>query len=289
MKIGIYANLDKSKVVDALPRLFDLFQSQRIRPVVSNDLLKKFNPGDEAAVAVDFTALPEQADIIMTLGGDGTILSAARLIGDRGVPILGVNLGGLGFLTEVSIEELQAAIRRLLQGDYLIEKRMVLAAEIMNNGRIITHHALNDLVFSRGRNVRMLELTVYIDDEFFNTYESDGLIISTPTGSTAYSLSSGGPIVTPSMHCLILNPICPHALTVRPIVISPESSVKIDIQKPQTHFQLTVDGQVKAETAEGSRISVRKADFDLGLVSFSEHSFFDRLREKLQWGRLPYK
>ncbi|MBN2414428.1 NAD(+)/NADH kinase [bacterium] len=289
MKIGVYANLDKPNVVAALPRLFSLFESNSIESVVSNKLIKLYNPGTASVNAVDPALMPDIADIIVTLGGDGTILSAARLIGDRNVPILGINLGGLGFLTEVSIEELQPALRRLRDNDYLIDKRMVLHADIATEGKILTYYALNDLVLSRGSSLRMLEMSVYIDDEFFNTYESDGLIISTPTGSTAYSLSSGGPIVAPSLHSIILNPICPHAITVRPIVISAESEIKVEIHTSQALMQMTVDGQVQAETAEGSRITMRKARFEIGLISFSEHTFFTRLREKLQWGRLPYK
>jgi len=289
LKIGIYANIEKPKVVDLLPDLFLWLEEHEIETVISHNLTDQYNSNFEYIEMASIEQLPRLSDIIITLGGDGTILSAARLIGDAGKPILGINLGGLGFLTEVSIDGIYAAIERVLQHDYVIEKRMVLAAVLFGNGENQHFFGLNDIVVFRGDTVRLLYLKVYIDDEYFNTYESDGLIMSTPTGSTAYSLSSGGPIVVPGLNSIILNPICPHALTVRPTVISSHSRIRLEIQESLHPVQLTADGQVTAETNSCTSIEIQRADFDIGLIKFSESTFFDRLREKLQWGSLPYK
>ena len=253
--------------------------SERLKETLALDV-----PG---LTAVPMEAMVDHCDILFSLGGDGTILGAARLVGNREIPILGINLGGLGFLTEIAADRFGAALDSVLAGRYSLCRRMVLEARREDNGTV--HHALNDLVFSRGSSPRMLHLEVSIDGVFFNTYLSDGVIAATPTGSTAYSLSSGGPIVLPTLDAIILNPICPHALTVRPTVIPPGSKLVFTPREADGETQLIVDGQSMVPLKDRPRVSVQKADFHVRLIDLHETTFYDRLREKLQWGRLPLK
>lgn len=290
MHLGIYVNIDKQDAISLLPELFSWLQERDIDVSVSRDVAEKLGKLRNNVRAVPRKDLPSDADMILALGGDGTILTAARLVAPLGKPVAGVNFGGLGFLTEIPLNDLYPSLERLLKGDYTIEKRMILTTTVNRRNTGDEHYfALNDVVIFRGNSLRMLKLKVHIDGEFFNTYISDGLIIATPTGSTAYSLSSGGPIVVPYLQSIILNPICPHALTVRPTLIAADSNISVEIAAPSKQVQLTVDGQEEVDTCGGTKVEVRRAPFDLNLVTFAENSFFDRLREKLQWGGLPHK
>ena len=212
-------------------------------------------------------------------------LSVARVIGMRRVPILGVNLGGLGFLAETTIKELYKTLEYIFAGKYQIEQRMMLNTSIQRRGKIIeAHNALNDVVVSKGALSRILKLKVFIGDTYITTYMSDGLIISTPTGSTAYSLSAGGPVVSPNVKAIILTPICPHTLSNRPLIISEDNKVSIEIGPDSGELSLTIDGQVGLQLYPRDRVLVKKAASRVNLITHYDTDYFQILRRKLRWG-----
>ena len=223
--------------------------------------------------------------MIIVLGGDGTLLSVARLVGDHEVPILGVNLGGLGFLTEITLEELYRVLERVMQGDFATDERVVLNAAVIRRGeRMAEFIVLNDAVINKGALARIIDLETTINGEYLTTFKSDGLIISTPTGSTAYNLSAGGPIVYPSLHCIIITPICPHTLTNRPIVIPDDVEIRAMLKTKQQEVILTLDGQQGFTLEFEDVVEVRKAEGRILLIKSPYRHYFELLREKLKWG-----
>lgn len=233
--------------------------------------------------------LVARSDAIIVIGGDGTLLSVARSIGSGRTPILGVNLGSLGFLTELTLDDLYPAIDALLNGNCTIQRRMRLKAEIIRNGTVEARHdILNDIVVNKSALARILDINVTVNGHFMTTYKADGLIVSTPTGSTAYSLSAGGPIIDPSMDAVILCPICPHTLTNRPVVIPGGSAIEVGLVNNHGDVYVTIDGQVGEPFRPGDRILVRRSPHPLRMIQFPEKDYFDVLRRKLKWGgRVP--
>jgi NAD+ kinase len=229
--------------------------------------------------------LPGQADLLIVLGGDGTLLSAARLVSDRPVPILAVNLGGLGFLTTVPLDDLYEILEEVFLGKSRISERVMLEAQVVREGSIIRQQiALNDAVLNKAALARIMDVALHVDGEYVTTYKADGLILSTPTGSTAYSLSAGGPIVHPAVEAFVVTPICPHTLTNRPLVIPDAAQIEIDFQAEDGTVFLTLDGQVGIELVKGDRVIVRKAAEKLRLVIPSKKTYYQVLRSKLKWG-----
>jgi NAD+ kinase len=234
-------------------------------------------------------ALAQGADLIVVLGGDGTLLSIARLIGERETPILGINLGGLGFLTEITTDEAQAALARVLAGDYETDRRITLEATVESHaegGRAVhreSFRALNDVVINKRALGRMLELNVIADGQRFTTYRADGLIMATPTGSTAYALSAGGPIVFPSLEVVVLAPICPHTLSNRPVVLPDSFDIEVRVKTDDDGAMLTVDGQQTARITSADALHVRRGKHAVVLVR-SSHAYFEIWRNKLRWG-----
>jgi NAD+ kinase len=222
--------------------------------------------------------------MVLTFGGDGTILSTVREIGTHSIPILGIKIGGMGFLADLNPDELFASLENILQGDYRIVERMVLRADISNSGGADTYFALNDFVLDKGAMPRVIRIKTYIDDEFLNNYIGDGLIISSPTGSTAYSLAAGGPILPPTMQAIIINPISPHSLAARPVVVPADRSISVQVEFTPESVWLSGDGQIGRELKQNERITFRKADHVVKLVTFHDRSFYDVLRAKLHWG-----
>jgi len=229
-------------------------------------------------------ALAEEADLIVVLGGDGTLLSVARRTGAR-VPLLGINMGELGFLTEVAEEEAMHMLRRVLAGDYEVDRRMTLSAALERGGRAMQRfRALNDVVVSNGALARIVRCSVSVDGLPFTTYRADGLIVATPTGSTAYSLSVGGPIVEPTVEVLLVSPISPHTLSNRPVVLRPQAVVRIEIDRGHQDAILTVDGQEGTPLAGGDVVVVRRGRVPVSLVRSPDRTHYDVLRSKLGWG-----
>jgi NAD+ kinase len=228
--------------------------------------------------------VPDETQLVIVLGGDGTLLSAARAIGGRDIPLFAVNLGGLGFLTAITVEELYTELERSFHREYRLGRRRMLDCDLIRNGEVIgSYSALNDVVITKTMIARMIDLNAYVDSHFVSTFKADGLIIATPTGSTAYSLSAGGPIIFPSVGCICLTPICPHMLTNRPVIVSDTSVIYIDSRSEDGTF-LTIDGQVGEPISKGDRIVCRSSSKTINLIRPPKMLFFDVLREKLKWG-----
>lgn len=227
-------------------------------------------------------------DLLLTLGGDGTLLRGARIVAPFGIPVLGINLGRLGFLTSVSREEVDEALARLVAGEMALDERMVLRieAETSEGRRHGEYFAVNDVVLHRGGVARMIRMMVHAHGEEVGTYSADGIILATPTGSTAYSLSAGGPIVPPSIDCIIATPICPHTLAVRPLVLSASETITVEVLTPTEGLILTIDGQHGEALRPGDRLVVCRAESTLRLVRLPGQTFFSTLRRKLAWGDL---
>ncbi len=228
--------------------------------------------------------LPDGCDLIIVLGGDGTLLSAARVVAGKNIPLFAVNLGNLGFLTAIQVEELYPELERVLDGRHELERRAMADCELRRGGEAIASYcALNDVVITKSELARMIDLDTYVDGHFVAAYKADGLIISTPTGSTAYSLSAGGPVVFPSVSAFCITPICPHMLTNRPVIVPDTSVIEISNHAAEGIF-LTIDGQVGEPLSSGDRIICRSSPNCIELVRPPQLLFFDVLREKLKWG-----
>jgi NAD+ kinase len=241
--------------------------------------LHELVPGTERLV--DYGAV----DALLTLGGDGTFLRGARLLAGREIPVLGVNLGHLGFLTACGGDEAEGALRRFVSNDYVAESRMMLEVQLSRSGVDLENwYALNDVVLHQGGKARVIRLVIDANGERIASYAADGLIVATPTGSSAYSLSSGGPIVHPELDSIILTPVAAHTLTVRPLLLSPTTTVSLRVSDDASEQLITVDGQESAEFVYGDVVSVRRADRRVTLVRFPETTFFARMRHKLSWG-----
>lgn len=239
----------------------------------------------ERGKARTLSVLTGSVDLILVLGGDGTLLGVAREMTSRPVPILGVNLGSLGFLTETTLEEMEGVIGDVLEGRYEIEERMMLQASMVRGRKKIQdRRLLNDVVINKSALARILEMNVKIDRNFVTAYHADGLIISTPTGSTAYSLSAGGPIVHPSLRAFGITPICPHTLTNRPLVVPDSVRIEVTLQSGAEDVYCTMDGQIGLPMKSGDRLRIRRAAASLPLIISRRRNYFDVLRRKLSWG-----
>jgi len=228
----------------------------------------------------------DEADLVVVLGGDGTILSTARLLGRREVPVLGINYGSLGYLTEFRIEEMFVSLEKVLRGDYEIDRRSMLTVENETSaGREFIGRVLNDVVVNKSVLARIIEIEVSFDSFFVNRFRADGLIVSTPTGSTAYNLSAGGPIIYPSVDAIVITPICPFTLTNRPIVIPDSSHVKLRLIDDSSGVMLTLDGQVGKKITPEDTIHIHKSSISFALIKPTNRNYFDVLRNKLKWGR----
>ncbi len=281
-KVGIVANTSKPNWLPTARSLVEFLKERGVEVHVEPE---------EAAAAL-FPGEREQpqpgiadSDMVLSLGGDGTFLNTVRVIGDHDVPIAGVNLGGLGFLAEFTAEDFVPSLGRILAGDYSLQERMTLKASLIRQGNAIrVERALNDVVFSTTGLSRLAILKTSIDNEYLTTYEANGLIVATPTGSTAYSLSAGGPIVDPSLEALLLTPICPHALSNRPIVIPPHRKIGIEPLKIPEEAMITVDGQTAFELVCGDTLLVSRSERSVKLITIQGASYFEILRSKLRWG-----
>jgi NAD+ kinase len=229
--------------------------------------------------------LPAGTEMLVVLGGDGTLLSVARLIKGRDVPILGVNLGSMGFLSEVTIEEMFPALEQILDGNYRVDRRMMLKAQILRGDTCIQEQSLlNDVVVNKSALARILTLEVRVDGNYLTTFQADGLILSTPTGSTAYSLAAGGPIIYPSLPSILLTPICPHTLTNRPIILPVDSTVEVTLRSEERDAYVTLDGQMGLPFLENDVAKIQRSDDTVPLIKSPFRDYFEVLRTKLKWG-----
>ncbi len=280
-KIGIVANTSKPNWLETARCIVEFLAGRGVMVVIepkeaSSALFPDMKETQEGELA--------EADMVLSLGGDGTFLKAVRLVGEEDVPIAGVNLGGLGFLAEFSSEEFLPRLNKILSGDYRIDERMTLWACLVREDKTIrTERALNDVVINMTGVSRLAVLRTSIDEEYLTTYEADGLIVATPTGSTAYSLSAGGPIVEPSLEAIVLTPICPHSLSNRPILIPPHRAIQICPLKIPEGAIVTVDGQTAFPLLCGDVLTVAKGRKSVRMITMKETSYFQILRSKLGW------
>jgi NAD+ kinase len=231
------------------------------------------------------TRLAGQADVLLILGGDGTILSAARLAAERSIPILGVNMGGLGFLTEVRLDNLYASLERVFANDFVLDERLMLQIHVHRHGETVARGiVLNDVVISKGTLARMIELKIAIQEQFVTNLRADGLIVGTPTGSTAYSLSAGGPIINPAVQSLILTPISPHTLTHRPLIVPGNVEIEVTLTSKDDGAMATLDGQVGIAMTQGDTVVIQASEHRTKLIRFPESHYYEVLRAKLKWG-----
>ena len=232
------------------------------------------------------TELPKAVDLMLVLGGDGTMIATARMLGDTQVPVIGVNYGGLGYLAEFPIEEMFPALEAILAGEYKVQQRLMLSVELWRGAELVTRNrVLNDVVVNKSALARIIEIEAYLNDKFVNLFRADGLIVATPTGSTAYNLSAVGPIIFPSMNAMVITPICPFTLSNRPIVVPDDSVIEVRLITENEEVALTLDGQVGFPLQAGDRALIRKSNTAFNLVQPPNRNYFEVLRNKLKWGR----
>lgn len=283
--IGVIGKQNAPTIIETIRSLVGFLLEQN-RKVVVNDHASHGLDGMQVQVADNHT-IGQQCDLAVVVGGDGTILNAARILCDYGIPIVGVNQGRLGFLADVAPDQLLTRMSEiLLQGRYLMEERFLLHASVVRDGESIAEsNALNDVILSKWNMARMIEFDTYINNQFVNSQRSDGLIVSTPTGSTAYALSGGGPLLHPTLDAVVMVPICPHTLSNRPIVVNGESRITLVINDCYyDHAQLACDGQISISVQEHDHILIRKKEKPIRLIHPSNHDHFEMLRAKLRWG-----
>ncbi len=279
-KIGIVVKRNKPEGVELARKIVEWAGGKGIEPFLEEDVAEQLS----VKRGYPKSEIPRRVDLIVVLGGDGTLLSVARLAAEKSVPILGVNLGSLGFLTEITVEELFPTLEKILAGDYEVEMRMMLNASIYRHDELLTRYlALNDVVVSKSSMARIIDLEATIDDNYLTLYRVDGLIISTPTGSTGYSLAAAGPIVYPTLHAMILTPICPFTLNNRPILIPDKSRVGITLKTENVDHLLTIDGQVAFALKAGDVVVVEKAKSCTKLIKSPYRDYYEVLRAKLKW------
>lgn len=276
---GLVVNLNKKGVRELVGQIVQWLESKGCSVLINENTAK---PMGLSRLGVSQSLLVERAQCMIVFGGDGTLLGTARNVARAGTPIIGVNLGHLGFLTEIDVPEALPALEKLLDDEYFIEERMMLEAQVYRGGRMVQHLVgLNDAVIAKGAFARLILLETHANDEYVNTYPSDGLIIASPTGSTAYSLSAGGPLVTPELDLLLLTPICSHTLWSRPMIFSPDSVIKVTILSSQGEVMLTMDGQHGFSLSKNDQVVVCRASRKAKFVRLKGRSFFEVLRKKL--------
>ena len=285
-KIGIITKLADERAMESTQTLALWLKERDVQVTITQEIAEQGNFSADLAAQAPQDALPEGQDLIVVIGGDGTFIAAARAVDGRDVPLLGVNMGRLGFLTEVTTENMLETMVKVLEGSYRVEERMQLAIEVRRQDKVILRRRLlNDMVAHKGELARMVEFRVAIDGQFVFSSRADGLIISTPTGSTAYALSAGGPIIHPSLDALLLVPICPHTLTNRPIAVPGRGKIEVTMTTQGSDQQLTLDGQVGFPIETGDHIHVRRSNHRLRILHAPDRNYYEILRRKLSWGQ----
>ena len=275
----------KGEVKQQVEYAVSVLEKYNIIPLMENETVERLILNTKSYT---ITEMRNMADFVIVLGGDGTLLYASRIFRFLSVPILGFNLGRLGFIMEHHMEDFEKVIKSYIENKFIIKRRMKLSGEIISGGeKIYEEDALNEIVINKGAPSRMIELSIYIDDNFVTRYRSDGAIISSPTGSTGYTISAGGPIVHPDLDNIILSPICPHSLNIRPIVLPKTSKVEIKVETSNVECYATFDGQIVRPFNNENILRVTKSSGDLNLVVSPNRNYYSILRDKLGWGGMP--
>lgn len=288
MKIALYGLTINPDFIEEFKRLLELLKEKKIEYFVYRPFLEYIQQDcclkpEFAGVFENSDDLPEDITYIFSIGGDGTMLKSFLVAQKRSIPLVGINSGRLGFLSDISREEIDQALNDIIAGNIIIDERTVLELEIVHSDHSDFHYALNEITVTKLDSSSMININTYINDEYLNTYWADGLIISTPTGSTAYSLSVGGPILTPDSQNFVISPIAAHHLTVRPIVVPDHHSIALQVEGRGLHFLTSVDSQSEA-LYFSVLLKIRKASFNVKTIRLKDHSFFSTLRNKLMWG-----
>lgn len=285
LRFAIFGNQYQAKKSAAIQKILSLLNQREGKILIDRSFYDFLTKGQHLDLDVDevFTGDDFDADFAVSMGGDGTLLKTAARVGRKDIPIVGVNIGRLGFLADVNPTELERAIANLYSGDYVVSEHAILVAE--SDGTPIKEcpYALNDIAVLKRDSASMIAIRTSVNDEYVVTYQADGLIVTTPMGSTAYSLSNGGPIITPETDIICLTPVAPHSLNVRPIVIPGNSVVTLKVESRSHNFLIAVDGRSES-LPEGTLITIRKADYTAKVVRFCDHRYFSTLREKMMWG-----
>lgn len=279
--VGLIVNYKKEKTRETACRIIDWLNSKKLKVCIEGNKGKEIGMEELNCPTEKFL---KNVDLIVSLGGDGTLLRAARLAATKDIPVFGVNLGGLGFLTQVGIDSLEKSLEKLYQGRYFLDERMMLNCTVKRREEEIKKFtALNDVVIGKGAFARIICLATYVNNDYVITYSADGLVVSTSTGSTAYSLSAGGPIVNPNINSIILTPICPHTLSARPLIIGENDQVKVKLESSEEKVMVTIDGQEGFVLKPKDEVIIKKSVHKTHLITFKEKSFYAILREKLRW------
>lgn len=282
-RIGIIAKEGDARIREALDSLVAFLQRRNLKILLDQASQEMLGPAGVGATAGGF---PDSCDLIIAVGGDGTLLSAAHMVSERDIRVLGINLGRLGFLADITPKDIPDTLAAILDGQYLEERRSLLGYQITRDGSVLQQDdAVNDVVLQKWNIARLIGFDTYIDGAFVHSQRSDGMIIATPTGSTAYALSGGGPILHPSLNAMVLVPICPHTLTNRPIVVDGNCRIEMVMgTRDIDHARLTCDGDIKQELIAGDRVLVHKSERSIHLIHPAGHNHFATLRAKLRWG-----
>ena len=287
-RVGVLIKPNQPEALKTICRLVEWCSARGVR-VVGGPRFQRERVEAETGCAVETVGheeLVRGVDIIVVLGGDGTMIGAARMVGDAETPVLGINFGTLGYLAEFTVEDMIPALEAVLGGDYTLDRRLMLAATVSRGGEQLMHdRVLNDVVISKSALARIIEIETWINGQFVNLFRADGLIVSTPTGSTAYNLSAGGPVIYPSMRAVVVTPICPHTLSNRPLVLPDDAEFELVLKTPKEEVALTLDGQVGMPLEYEDRVTVRKSRTGFNLIQAHTRNYFDVLRNKLKWGR----
>ena len=281
--VGVMSKPRPEETGGVLPGLLSWLRARGLTVIVDCETADCLS---QPGIGISRDQFPDSLDLLLVLGGDGTLLSAARALAGRDVPVLAVNLGSLGFLTPVTLDQMYPVLEQTLSAPQEEERRRMLQIDRIQNGQTIeTYHALNDAVLNKSAIARILDFEVSVDGQEVSTYKADGLIVSTPTGSTAYSMAAGGPIIFPSVQALLITPICSHTLNHRPLVLPDDSTIEVLVHSNQESVYLTVDGQVGGKVQHGERIVCRRSPRTLRLVRPAGAGYFEVMRNKLKWGQ----
>ena len=279
-RVGVFAKRNHPDAAELAARVVSWLQERQVEVFLEEEL----------ASDLDTSGYPEGeisslVDMIIVLGGDGTLISVARAIGELNTPILGVNLGSLGFLTEITRQELFKVLSEVLEGRYTVSDRLMLEAVVSRNGDVANRYQLlNDVVINKGALARIIDMELYVNESYLTTFKADGLIISSPTGSTAYNMAAGGPIIYPGADCFVITPICPHMLTNRPMIVPADSVIRIEVKFTDEDVVLTADGQVGMPLKGGDIVEVHRSVSRTRLILSPDKEYFEVLRTKLRWG-----
>jgi NAD+ kinase len=284
MRIGIIANRKRPRADQIVREVLDWIITHQQEYFVSDDLADLAPDPDRAMKHKELCA---SCDLIISMGGDGTLLATAREVGSSEIPILGVNLGSLGFLTQIAAQDVTEFLQEIVDGNHEVQSRMMLQASLKNSGQEHVYNALNDVVVDRGSVARLIQLDLYVNDEYISTYRADGLIICTPTGSTAYNSAVGGPILNPLMQAITASPMAPQSLAARPLIFDGDDIIRIKVPSQEHTALMTIDGQISAPVGDEVEVEIKRSKSVTKLVTFPHNSFYKILRTKLHWAVLP--